>query len=131
MPSVQKTSSPEQTVTPAPQLTDSEVRAEMERVLKKRPCEFQYKLYRAQESGKNIISIARTGSGKTLTYFMPLVTSQDGIVIIVTALNVLGDQFEREANAAGFTAKSINGTNESDEIFKVCQYLRMLFPLND
>lgn len=103
-----------------PAATDADVRAEMEKVLGKRPCEFQYKLYKAQESGKNIISVARTGSGKTLTYFMPLVTSRDGIVIIVTALNVLGDQFEREANAAGFPAKSINGTNESDEVFKVC-----------
>ena len=105
-----------------PKLTDQEVRAEMERVFQKRPCEFQYKLYCAQESDKNIISVTRTGSGKILTYFMPLVTSPDGIVIIVTALNVLGDQFEREALAAGFTAKSINGTNESDEVFKVSSY---------
>lgn len=51
---------------------------------------------------------------------MPLILlSKDSIIIIVTALNVLGEQFEREAPAAGYTALPANGENESDAIFKV------------
>lgn len=100
-------------------LDENELRAKILAVFKKRPCDFQYKLFEAQQSGKNIISIARTGSGKTLTYLMPLILSKDSIIIIVTALNVLGEQFEREAQAAGYTALSVNGENESDAIFKV------------
>ncbi|KAI0702311.1 P-loop containing nucleoside triphosphate hydrolase protein, partial [Cytidiella melzeri] len=88
------------------------------------PCHFQYKLYCAQQSRKNIISIARTGSGKTLTYLMPLIAASDSIIIIVTALNILGEQFEREARAAGFSAKSVNGENDSDQVFNDIRQLK-------
>lgn len=101
---------------------NDEIRAKMQAHFKKRPCDWQLELYRAQKNTKNIISIARTGSGKTLTYFLPLIDSTDGVVIIVTALNVLGDQFEREALAAGFSAKSVNGKNDTNEVFKVRIY---------
>ena len=101
---------------------ESELRAKILQIFKKRPCDFQYKLLEAQQHGKNIISVARTGSGKTLTYFMPLVMSDDSIIIIVTALNVLGEQFEREAQTAGYAALSVNGENESDSVFKVHIY---------
>ncbi len=110
-----------------PHLSEDELRAMVLEVFKKRPCDFQYKLLEAQQSGKNIISIARTGSGKTLTYLMPLVTSTSGIIIIVTALNVLGEQFEQEARAAGYAALSVNGENESDAVFKVCSQRPALF----
>ncbi|KAI0688585.1 P-loop containing nucleoside triphosphate hydrolase protein [Cytidiella melzeri] len=105
-------------------LSETEVRAKIQEVFQKRPCDFQYNLYCAQLSGKNIISVVRTGSGKTLTYLMPLVTSSDGIIIIVTALNVLGEQFEREAKAAGFLAKSVNGENDCDDVFKDIRQLK-------
>ncbi|KAI0085496.1 P-loop containing nucleoside triphosphate hydrolase protein [Irpex rosettiformis] len=113
---------PDETVTPT--LTNEELHAEIEKRFRKRPCAFQYKLLEAQQSGKNVISVARTGSGKTLTYLMPLVASP-GIIIIVTALNVLGEQFEREAREANLDAISVNGENESDLVFrdiKACKY---------
>lgn len=99
--------------------SSEELRVKFEQVFKKRPCHFQTKLYRAQLQGKNIISVARTGSGKTFTYLMPLVDSTDEIVIIVTALNILGEQFVREAEAAGFGAISVNGDNDTDNVFTV------------
>ena len=108
--------------------TEHELRTKIQEVFGKRPCDFQYKLLEAQKAGKNIISIARTGSGKTLTYFMPLVLSDDGIIIIVTALNVLGEQFEREARAAGYAALSVNGEYESDIVFKVRNKLMPVYP---
>jgi superfamily II DNA helicase RecQ len=115
------------TITAQSEISDNELRQKIKEVLGKRPCDFQFKLYKAQQSGKNIISVARTGSGKTLTYFMPLVTSLDGIIIIVTALNVLGEQFEREARAAGFSAKSVNSENDNDEVFTVCKSIAILY----
>ncbi|KAI0814836.1 hypothetical protein BC629DRAFT_1467385 [Irpex lacteus] len=104
---------------PAIDLSDGELRAKCEEIFKKRPCDFQIKLYRAQRKGKNIISVARTGSGKTFTYLMPLIDSDDGIIIIVTALNILGEQFVQEAQAAGFSAISVNGANDTDDVFAV------------
>lgn len=119
MASQQQSRLPNTTSTAQTSPNDDEIRAKMQAHFKKRPCDWQLELYRAQKNAKNIISIARTGSGKTFTYFLPLIDSTDGVVIIVTALNVLGDQFEREALAAGFSAKSVNGKNDTNEVFKV------------
>ncbi|KAI0787245.1 hypothetical protein BC629DRAFT_1440397 [Irpex lacteus] len=79
----------------------------------------KYSFTVAQRSGKNIISVSRTGSGKTLTYLMPLIDSPDGIVIIVTALNILGEQFVAAAEAAGFSAISVNGQNDTKSVLDV------------
>ncbi|KAH7906213.1 P-loop containing nucleoside triphosphate hydrolase protein [Hygrophoropsis aurantiaca] len=81
------------------------------------PCRFQAELCRAQLQKKDIISIAATGSGKTLTFLMPLQFSADSVVIVVTALNVLGDQFVCEAEAAGFSAISVTAENDNDKTF--------------
>ncbi|KAI0681966.1 hypothetical protein BC835DRAFT_1238520, partial [Cytidiella melzeri] len=55
---------------------------------------------------------------------MPLIAASDSIIIIVTALNILGEQFEREARAAGFSAKSVNGENDSDQVFNDIRQLK-------
>lgn len=41
---------------------------------------------------KDVIAIAATGSGKTLTFWMPLLFKKDGIQVVVTPLNILGKQ---------------------------------------
>ena len=69
---------------------------------------------------KDVVVEAVTGSGKTLSYFMPLLFSPDAVIVIVTALKVLGDQFEKDARAAGFSAISVTADNDTDEVFKVC-----------
>jgi hypothetical protein len=43
--------------------------------------------------GKDIITIAATGSGKSFPYWMPLLYIKYGIVILVTPLKLLGKQF--------------------------------------
>jgi len=45
----------------------------------------------AQLERKDVITIAPTGFGNTLTFWMPLLFNNNGI-IIVTALDILGDQ---------------------------------------
>ncbi|KAI0074538.1 hypothetical protein K474DRAFT_1601289, partial [Panus rudis PR-1116 ss-1] len=68
----------------------------------------------------NIVSIAPTGSGKTLSYLMPLLFSEDSIIIIVTALVVLGDQFVSEAVKAGLSAVNVHAENSTKQTFQVC-----------
>ena len=53
-------------------------------------------------------TILPTGSGKTLMFWIPLLFNSDGIIIIVTALNILGDKNVTEL--------------EKLDIHKCCQY---------
>ncbi len=88
-------------------LSDDDICSKTKDMLGKQPCNFWIKLCHAQLEHKNIISIAATGSSKTLSYLMTLsLTGTDSVLIIVTALNVLGDQFAREAQSAGFSTIS-------------------------
>lgn len=50
---------------------------------------------------KNVVCSAATGFRKTLSFFMPLLFSKDGVLIIVTALNILGRQNVDQLTAAG------------------------------
>ena len=101
-------------------LPDDFIRNETLRIFKKRPCLFQIRLCKAQLERRNIPSIAATGSGKTLTYLMTLAFSLDSVLILVTALNVLGDQFVREAESVGYAAVFVNAENDNDVTFSVC-----------
>ena len=62
-------------------------------VLGKRPCLWQAKVCQAVlEGNRDVISIAGTGMGKTLTFWLPLLFRPKGIQIVVTPLNILGQQ---------------------------------------
>ncbi|KAF8221789.1 hypothetical protein L208DRAFT_1026998, partial [Tricholoma matsutake] len=47
---------------------------------------------------------ASTGSGKTLCFLMPLLFNGRKLSIIVTALNLLSEQFGKQLEAASITA---------------------------
>ncbi|THU75230.1 hypothetical protein K435DRAFT_612698, partial [Dendrothele bispora CBS 962.96] len=49
-----------------------------------------------QLHGKTVFTIARTGFGKTLTFWLPLIARSNSIMIIVTPLNILGDKNTNE-----------------------------------
>jgi superfamily II DNA helicase RecQ len=109
----------------APELPSAaEIRSRTQEVFGKTPCLFQIELCLAQLRGhyvqQDIISIAPTGSGKTLCFLMPLLFNSDKIIIIVTALNLLGDQFCRQAREAGVNAVSVTSANNTQETFRVC-----------
>ena len=96
------------------EITGDIIRTRTIATFQKRPCQWQIDLCKAQLQGRHIISVAATGSGKTLSYFMPLQFSADSVIIIVTALNVLGDQFVGDATRAGLSAVSVNAENDND-----------------
>ena len=50
------------------------------------PCLWQVKVVRKILEQEDIITIATTGSGKSSTYWMPLLFVKHGIVVIVTPL---------------------------------------------
>lgn len=99
----------------------SEIRARTEEKLGKRPCLLQMKVCRAfLEGDKHIVCSAATGFGKTLTFFMPLLFSTDGIIVIVTALNILGKQNIEQLAAVGISGIAISSENATEKSFKVC-----------
>ncbi|KAF9494256.1 hypothetical protein BDN71DRAFT_1393603, partial [Pleurotus eryngii] len=57
------------------------------------PCLWQVSITLAiLHHDEDIIFIAGTGMGKTLTFWLPLLLCPDGIQIVVTPLNILGKQ---------------------------------------
>ncbi|KAF9804519.1 hypothetical protein IEO21_09343 [Rhodonia placenta] len=61
------------------------------------PCKWQAEVAREILKGKSdVVCVAPTGAGKTLTFWMPLLFRTDGIQIVVTPLNILGVQNQKE-----------------------------------
>ena len=58
---------------------------------------------------KDVICILATGSGKTLTFWLPLLARNNGIQIIVMPLNILGSQSVKDLAKAGINPIAING----------------------
>lgn len=99
--------------------TFDEVRKETEKAFGKVPCLFQARDSIAQLSGKDVITISPTGSGKTLTFWMPLLFNNHGIIIIITALNLLGDENVKEMERLGIKGVNITGRSAGPSLFKV------------
>lgn len=100
----------------------ADIRQETLAKLGKRPCALQVKVCDAiLRRDKHVVCEAATGFGKTLTFWMPLLFNEDGIMIIVTALNILGVQCVEQLTAAGISAISVNAANATDKTFQVRQ----------
>ncbi len=86
-----------------------------------RPCLWQCQVVAALLKGDDdIICISGTGSGKTLTFWMPLLFRPSGIQVIVTPLNILGTQNKKQLLDVGIEAVVISGDTASPENFQVC-----------
>lgn len=84
-----------------------------------RPCLWQILVVEAiLKHDKDVISIAATGSGKTLIFWLPLLF-QDGIQIIITALNLLGKQQVEELAKLGLTGIALSAENATAANFQV------------
>jgi ATP-dependent DNA helicase RecQ len=98
----------------------SEIRDKIEGVFGYRPCLWQIKVVRAiLKRDRDVVSIAATGSGKTLTFWMPLLFIPDGIQIVVTPLNILGKQNVDSLAKVGISAITITADTATAENFQV------------
>jgi superfamily II DNA helicase RecQ len=86
-----------------------------------RPCLWQVKVIQAILQGdKDIVTIAGTGMGKTLTFWMPLLFQPLGsIQIVVTPLNLIGRQKILSLEWAGICVICIFGDSATAENFQV------------
>jgi superfamily II DNA helicase RecQ len=84
------------------------------------PCLWQLKVAVAiLKQDKDVILIAATGSGKTLTFWMPLLINTEGIQIICAPLNILGAINVRELAKHGIPAITVAAENASVATFQV------------
>jgi superfamily II DNA helicase RecQ len=96
-----------------------EICSETQKVFGVVPCDFQIKDVIAQLEGKQVVTISPTGSSKTLTFWMPLLFNNNGIIIVITALNILGDQNVSQLSRAGIRAVNITAETATDAVFVV------------
>ena len=96
---------------------------EMREAVKERfgffPCTWQLKVALMQLKQNDLVTLAPTGSGKTLTFWILLLFNEDGISIIVTPLNVLGEKNVAELSLVSIPAINLTTSSASDGIFKV------------
>jgi superfamily II DNA helicase RecQ len=84
------------------------------------PCFWQLEVAAAiLKHDKDVIAIAATGSGKTLTFWIPLLVNTDGIQIICAPLNILGTINVRDLAKHGIRAITVTAENASVATFRV------------
>jgi superfamily II DNA helicase RecQ len=97
-----------------------EIRQRTIHLLGYRPCLWQIRVVEALlKHDKDIISIAATGSGKTLTFWMPLLFRPDGIQIIITPLNILRKQNVDTLTTLGVSRIALHVETATTKNFKV------------
>lgn len=105
--------------------TPQRIRDVVQKYFRKRACWYQLEIASALYRGFDVVGIAATGSGKTLSFFTPLLMAleegHDKIIFIVTPLNLLGKQNSEQLNSAGLTAVAVSAENSSTETIEVAQ----------
>lgn len=112
--------SPNQALPTTPALSISNIQKLTEEILNVRPCLWQLKVVEALlKRDQDVLCVAGTGMGKTLTFWMPLLFRPDGIQIIVTPLTMLGKQNAASLAKAGIKAIAINSETATPQSFQV------------
>ncbi|KAJ3537272.1 hypothetical protein NM688_g6715 [Phlebia brevispora] len=94
-----------------------EIRRRCQEVFGKRACLWQAEFTRAILARKtDVVLEVATGMGKSLAFWLPVLFVPRGIQIIVTALNVLGQQNVEFLASHGISAVSIDGSLEHNQM---------------
>ncbi|KAI0683019.1 hypothetical protein BC835DRAFT_1297117, partial [Cytidiella melzeri] len=89
------------------------------------PCLWQAELDRAiLNGGKDVVAVSGTASGKTLTFWLPLLFCPEGIQVVITPLNILGAQNRDQLAAKGISTIAIDAQTMSSQVMQVCQNQR-------
>ena len=98
----------------------AEITAKTLAVLGRSPCLWQCQVAQALLRGnKDVVCISGTGSGKTLTFWMPLLFRPEGIQIVITPLNLLGSQNTTELEKFGIRGIALSGKTATRRNFEV------------
>ncbi|KAI0756195.1 P-loop containing nucleoside triphosphate hydrolase protein, partial [Daedaleopsis nitida] len=101
-----------------------EIRRKGQDVFGRRPCLWQCRATLALlRGGKDVICISGTGSGKTLTFWLPLLFRPEGIQVVITPLNVLGNQNQTQLAKVGISAVAVNSKTASAKLFQDIEHL--------
>ncbi|KIP02702.1 hypothetical protein PHLGIDRAFT_78720, partial [Phlebiopsis gigantea 11061_1 CR5-6] len=92
-----------------------DIRARAEEHFGRRPCHWQCKVCWLILERHDVVCIAPTGVGKTLTFWLPLLFKPDGVVVVITPLNILGSQNRVQLEALGITAISLDARTATKE----------------
>ena len=98
----------------------SEIHDQVEHLLGHHPCLWQIQVVQAiLKNDKDVASIAATGLGKTLTFWMPLLFQPEGIQMVVTPLNILSKQNVNTLANVGINAISVMAETATAATFQV------------
>ncbi|KIL55116.1 hypothetical protein M378DRAFT_91381 [Amanita muscaria Koide BX008] len=106
--------------------TISDIRSKTVQVFGIQPCLWQAKVVQAVlQHDRDVISIAGTGMGKTLTFWMPLLfCPAQSVQIIVTPLNLLGKQNVASLKKAGYNGIFIGKDTATLDNFRAIENLQ-------
>lgn len=108
--------------------TVDEIHHDVMAIFNVNPCLFQIHDAVSQLRGEDCITIAPTGSEKTLTFWIPLLYNQNQCIILIIVLNILGDQNVKELEIYGFKAINLTAQNRYDSVFKVPHHPNSFHP---
>ena len=104
---------------------NAQIQREVEERTGIRPCIWQIEVVHKVLEGVDVMTIAATGSRKSLCYWMVLLYVKYGIVFLVTPLKLLGKQFIEMLERNELHTVSITTANATNELFKVCGHLSL------
>ncbi|KAF7986896.1 hypothetical protein HWV62_12661 [Athelia sp. TMB] len=98
---------------------DEQVCEDVAQIFGYKPCLWQIRVVRAILEEDDAITIAPTGAGKSLTFWLVLLYIKYGISVLVTPLKLLGAQFADALEDNMISVVNITASNATNELFEV------------
>ena len=97
-----------------------ELRTLCEKTWGSSPCLWQIRIaFMVLKGETDVICVARTGAGKSLTFYLPLLVRKEGIVIIIVPLNALASEMAVKLATMGISAITLTAANSNCKNFNV------------